>query len=291
MSASGQYQTALGTKIILISNDFGNTWKPVTNIPDGEWTSVSMNATGQYQIAVSQSSGIWCSIDFGHTWTKTSSDEQDDLNWTSIAISSSGQYSTLVGIYTGIWTSENPLTPPGMNYGDYLYWDSNINEWAVGSESISIGYQSGQTGQSSHSIALGYQAGQIDQGISAIAIGKDAGNNGQGEYAIAIGYAAGFTGQAPNSIVLNASGNELDAGVSGFYVAPINPSTESHYVLQYDEANSRITYNSVSTTNAVLTSDNLLPDSGVAGQFNYIDNGTTGELYLHVGTKWVKVVK
>ncbi len=70
-------------------------------------------------------------------------------------------------------------------------------------------------------VAIGLGAGQTGQSSRAVAIGFQAGNYEQGPYAIAIGYQAGATGQVGNSIVINASGSELDGNTAGFFVSPI----------------------------------------------------------------------
>lgn len=56
---------------------------------------------------------------------------------------------------------------------------------------------------------------------STLAIGLGAGLVSQGEYAIAIGYQAGTLLQSSQSIVINASGTEVNAPTYGLYVAPI----------------------------------------------------------------------
>ena len=61
------------------------------------------------------------------------------------------------------------------------------------------------------SIAIGYQAGQTQQGANTIAIGN----------------LAGKENQAKNSIILNASGESLNAGATGLYISPIRVSTVS----------------------------------------------------------------
>jgi hypothetical protein len=170
------------------------------------------------------------------------------------------------------------FSPSGINYGDYLYWNTNTspNQWAVGDTNINIGGFAGVTGQQIRGVALGYQAGQISQGQSAIAIGYQAGNSSQGNNAIAIGNQAGYTGQGfesvsigyqagqinqgissiaigpnagqtsqhDNTIILNARGflNPLNSVASNsFYVAPIRTATQTN-VLGYNTSNNEITY-------------------------------------------------
>jgi hypothetical protein len=70
-------------------------------------------------------------------------------------------------------------------------------------------------------ISIGIQAGQSGQGNQGIAIGNQAGNFQQGSFAIAIGYQAGLTGQSRNSIIMNASGQQLNAGNTGLFIKPL----------------------------------------------------------------------
>ena len=121
-------------------------------------------------------------------------------------------------------------------------------------------------GQESNAVALGANAGTFNQGGTAIAIGYQAGYTGQGPYAIAIGYQAGLTGQNEKSIVLNATGTPLNAGTTGFFVAPVRGITA--------------TYLSGSSGQYTLFYDNLLSEIKYFGLFDNINisltfNGTT----------------
>jgi hypothetical protein len=71
-----------------------------------------------------------------------------------------------------------------------------------------------------------YTLNRNTRGFS-VTVGNQAGLINQAQNAIAIGNQAGQTNQSANSIILNASGSALDAGMSGFYVAPIATTTSS----------------------------------------------------------------
>ena len=104
---------------------------------------------------------------------------------------------------------------------------------------VAFGNGAGATSQGSGAVAIGSSAGSDSQGINAVAIGNGSGyqqgdysiafghNAGAksvsalGQYAIAIGAYAGYASGAPNSIVLNASGSQLNASESGLYINPI----------------------------------------------------------------------
>jgi hypothetical protein len=111
MSASGKYQVACtGTNDsqyttakasgIYYSSDFGAKWtkstsSAITNINWGTGFSgakcIKMSSNGQLVIALSQSAAetIYCSVDYGQTWTKTTSPL---LPWRSLAMSANGTY-------------------------------------------------------------------------------------------------------------------------------------------------------------------------------------------------------
>ena len=213
MSSSGKFQTAVENETaygiygggIWTSIDYGNTWSKNETLgtTSSNWTSISVSSTGQYQFATSQyqgygSYGIWYSSDFGHSWSLIEGTES--IECICSAISSSGQYATFGSRFGWLWTSNNPLTPPGVNYGDYLFW--NETNWSVGSTSLSIGYQSGKTGQTDYSVALGYQAGQFEQG----AIGSDDGQTG---YSVAIGYQSGQIGQESKTVAIGFQAGQI----------------------------------------------------------------------------------
>jgi cytoskeletal protein CcmA (bactofilin family) len=77
-----------------------------------------------------------------------------------------------------------------------------------------------------------------DATSNSIAIGIEAGEMGQGANALAIGYQAGKTDLHSNTIVLNASGQELNTGgTDRLYVKPIRrTTTESSNVLTYTDS-------------------------------------------------------
>jgi hypothetical protein len=129
---------------------------------------------------------------------------------------------------------------------------------AQGTLAVAIGRQAQLSSGATGSIAIGYQAGYTGQGGNngyAVAIGYQAGQTDQGEYAIAIGYGAGSTGSSPynqgaKSIILNASGANLNSGVSGFYVNPVGitgVAATNQNVLVYDTRTSAIKYSTGKT--------------------------------------------
>jgi hypothetical protein len=103
------------------SNNFGVTWNPVVFDLCRNWQSVAISANGQYQTAVTSSTGyIWTSNNYGSNWLQNGSAPAS--NWSSIAISANGQYQT-AGINSGLiytsinfgqtWSNTNTVTTPG----------------------------------------------------------------------------------------------------------------------------------------------------------------------------------
>ena len=88
-----------------------------------------------------------------------------------------------------------------------------MSQISQSTNSVAIGYQSGQFSQGLNSIAIGTNSGNSSQGMYATSLGFYSGNYNQGNYSIAIGYYAGTTGLAANSIVINATGEELDNNI------------------------------------------------------------------------------
>jgi len=81
---------------------------------------------------------------------------------------------------------------------------SNTNIYSYETD-IEIGKDAGLQGQQACAIAIGFQAGMINQGRDSIAIGCQ----------------AGMFDQPSNSIILNASGEPLNATITGCFISPV----------------------------------------------------------------------
>jgi len=130
----------------------------------------------------------------------------------SISADASGTiYTTNAAGVTGSVGSTGPTgpTPQGTTFGDYLYW--NGTAWVVGSTSVLLGANAGQTNQATGSVAIGYQAGNSNQSTGSVAIGYQAGFTGQNPYSVALGYQAGFTGHGTGSIAIGYQAGYADA--------------------------------------------------------------------------------
>uniref|UniRef100_A0A6C0KHX8 Trimeric autotransporter adhesin YadA-like head domain-containing protein n=1 Tax=viral metagenome TaxID=1070528 RepID=A0A6C0KHX8_9ZZZZ len=120
-----------------------------------------------------------------------------------------------------------------------------------GMSAISVGQGAGMIEQGNYSMAFGNYAGAYGQGTGAVAIGNGAGSYTQGDCAIAIGNGAGFSGQSNNSIVINATGSNLNNyGQGTCVIAPVRDTNPSEpcfvepYLMSYSPSTAELTYNS-----------------------------------------------
>jgi photosystem II stability/assembly factor-like uncharacterized protein len=98
LSYNGLYQTIVA-EYIYRSNDFGQTWRNVSNtngFTENNWIDVAMSSDGKYQTAIESYGHIFKSVDFGITWTMIEDEILTNQNWISVAISATGQYQTIV---------------------------------------------------------------------------------------------------------------------------------------------------------------------------------------------------
>jgi hypothetical protein len=183
-----------------------------------------------------------------------------------------------------IWNSSNWLPPsssggatgppgaPGQPYQftDKIFLGSSAGSTGQGSGGIAIGFEAGQTDQDINAIALGRYSGETTQGTYSIAIGTEAGRISAqpnsicignesgvfsaGENSIGIGsFCGGTTGISPSSIILNASGQFLSSGTTGFFVKPIRGFEGNNYVLGFNDLTNEITYENSSLSEEDLT--------------------------------------
>jgi hypothetical protein len=136
---------------------------------------------------------------------------------------------------------------------------------------VAIGVSAGSNTQGAAAVAIGASAGFDAQGNQAVAIGASAGQTSQGTYAVAIGSGAGANAQGNNSIILNATGANLNQTVTNtFTVAPVrNDTSNIAEVMFYNATSKEVTYgNTISiagnanvgnlnTTTAIITTGNI----------------------------------
>lgn len=124
-------------------------------------------------------------------------------------------------------------------------------EGAGGDGTVVIGAGAGPLGSGSVGIGAGANNSLGFNGTNSVAVGYRAGMYGLGNNTIAIGsLAGGYSRQSygrnqTNNIILNATGNLLNAPVdNALYVAPIRNSSSTQ-VLFYDTNTKEVTYSSV----------------------------------------------
>jgi hypothetical protein len=248
----------------VVETDTDATYYPV--FVDGAGSGITLRAdTTTTPISVNPNTG---DFNVGSTLKLTQSELAVGKN---AGAATQGDFSTAIGYGTGSNTQGSYSTAIGFNSGNNLQGGScvaigsragesrqvgagvAIGFWSArrdqGSKAVAIGYQAGYENQNAEAIAIGNWAGNDDQGVGqgtrAIAIGTEAGKNNQGATSVAIGCFAGRNNQGANSIILNATGSQLNnTGTSRFTVKPVrNFGTESGFVqLYYNPSTGEIAY-------------------------------------------------
>jgi len=170
------------------------------------------------------------------------------------------------------WASRNPILAPGepgieldtdtLKIGDGVTPWNDLEVLRFGS-----------------SVAVGKGTG-VNQGANSVAIGLDSGTN-QGANSISIGNKAGFGTvhpQASNTIILNASGSEVDGVLNqtnSFYVTPIRQDVTKTIPLMYDPSTYEIVQgNMTSGPTGVTGATGITGDTGATGVTG--ETGATG---------------
>lgn len=127
--------------------------------------------------------------------------------------------------------------PNGTLYGDYIYWNNQLEppQWAIGSTDINLGGYAGEINQGTNAVALGYQAGQYNQGDYSVAIGYQAGLTGQNYECVAIGLYSGRENQQLYSVAIGSYSGEVNQGTGatgssvaiGYFSGQTNQSANS----------------------------------------------------------------
>ena len=161
-----------------------------------------------------------------------------------------------------------------------------------GEYAIAIGCDAGSYRQGQNAVAIGTDAGREDQSVNAVAIGTYAGYCNQGAYSIAIGYESGYSNQATGTIIINATGSEVN-GVpcqqNSLYVAPIRSvSTAGSAALYYCSSSKEITAGptSIKSNGEIAIGTNTAPNQNAGaiaiGQ-DAVSNGTQNEHAIAIG--------
>jgi hypothetical protein len=247
MSSDGQYMAVCASSgNIYTSSDFGNTW--IVKGVASNFSSITMSSDSIYMYScIAYSTQLNTNIFKSYQFSLSD----------AIAIGKESGYhlqgnlALAIGNSAGQINQSQKAVAIGSQAGQSYQGDSAV---AIGSQAgqfnqninaVAIGYQAGQYNNGSagaNAIAIGLQAGQASQ-QNGIAIGENAGQTGQGVDAVAIGNFAGIINQHNNSIIINASGSNLNSeDTLRCYIAPIrNAGGSSLNALQYDPGTSEIT--------------------------------------------------
>jgi len=209
-------------------------------------------------------------------------DADIDLNGNSIVDS------TLAGFVTSnLRTFETKIQLGGDSDAD-TYGYAIGQEAQAGIYDVTIGAYAGKnkkTTNNNYSIGIGAFAQQNsnpgdETGTGAIAIGVLAGDANQGENALALGRYAGRNNQATKSIVINATGSDLEnITANSCVVKPIRNAAGTHG-LEYDPASGEITYDTLSSggISDSITEGNSSVEVTDTGSDGHIDLTTEGTL-------------
>lgn len=158
---------------------------------------------------------------------------------------------------------------PGIGLGNGAGQNAATGVIAIGNNDVGLNGKQG-------GVYIGFQAGWNDS------------EQPQGEYAIAIGARASRNIARDNTIVLNATGDVLDAqATDGLYIKPIREEVENTAkALYYDTATGEVTYadpTSAGGSSTVARQDTPPSASNGTLWFNTLE----GRLYIKYSNAWV----
>jgi len=300
--------TELGSNLDLNSNDITGTGN--INII-GSITSTAVGTptiTSSTDIILSANSGTITSTAVGTPTITSSTDIILSANSGSGIVNASGSKITNLGTPVA-GTDAATKAYVDANGGGSLSWATLADKNnASGPTKIALGLDAGSVTQGLNTIAIGETAGQTNQGVSAVAIGTGAattdqggaaiaiGNGtavtnqgasavaignvaalaGQGDNAIAIGNRAGgfVNPQAATSIILNATGAQLEnTTADSFVVKPVRNASGTHS-MEYNPTTGEITYDTLASSGITLTALSVTQAS--AGTAGLVYNNVTG---------------
>ena len=162
-------------------------------------------------------------------------------------------------------------TGNGLFSTDFVAIGNLAGSTGTGNYSVSVGANAGSDYAGANAVLIGHGAGAthgVQPGINMVAVGAFAGSENQGNNAVAIGYLAGANNQSQNSIVINATGNVLQGGFAGTYIAPIRENAgDIPNGLYYNVTTKEVTYGATGNAAASYGNANveLLLSNGTLG--------------------------
>jgi hypothetical protein len=147
---------------------------------------------------------------------------------------------------------------------------------------VAIGFEAGNTSQSSNGIAIGTASGLTSQGTNAIAIGVNAGNANQSGSAVALGLAAGATGQGADAVAVGVSAGANNQGENSVAIGTGAGAT-SQGANAVAIGNVAAGSNQPANTVAIGGSASLTGAGSTVLGYNARDNGFTNSIALGSG--------
>ena len=181
--------------------------------------------------------------------------------------SNTGAFAVAIGTGSGVGQRDETVAIGAASGSLYqgagsVAMGASAAQYNQGANAVAIGYAAGADSQGTTSVAVGYQAALTQQGARTVAIGGDAGATYQGVNSVAIGYKAGQTYLGTNNvcigayagnnttqtncIILNASGQALNATRSGCWISPVASSPSAGVALYYNATTSEMYYSTSS---------------------------------------------
>jgi len=124
------YAPEVYTNTQVVGSAIGANLTAVPSItPGGNWISIAMSASGQYQSAIDQGVIIWLSNDYGITWA-VSPGSPSPVDFYKIAISASGQYQSVVAQSDYIYVSSDygrTWTQVNQSVGTATYYSIDVS--------------------------------------------------------------------------------------------------------------------------------------------------------------------
>ena len=210
---SGAGNSSQNISAVAIGQDAGETSQSFSAVAVGRWAG--QTSQGWDSVAVGRRAGRDNQGSYSVAMGWGAGVDHQGAHAVAIGDSAGGGYQSAYAVAIGDQAGNTAQGWAGTALGHHA---GRNNQGLV---AIAIGASAARTSQGQAAIAIGRFAGDFEQNTKAVAIGRYAGNYQQGTNSIAIGEYAGQNSQAAYSIVLNASGNALNGGTSGFFVNPI----------------------------------------------------------------------
>ena len=120
-----------------------------TSLPQTNWQSYTISATGQYMYALTTTGIVYYSDSYGESWTSYMGPSDTSYNTGVLSLSDNGMYGLM---------SNNSSVNPIYNFNT-VYTNTTGN-------ALALGTNAGQTNQGAGSVAIGNSAGQTETALS-----------------------------------------------------------------------------------------------------------------------------